>query len=236
MVSLQKLKKQRMWQRGGLTAAMLCSLMIPAWWASNAAVMHPQAPEQTASQNVLPYAEQIQALTQKYGVSPSASAELQQRRVAKAILVRNARFHEVPVELVLGISGYESGGWQMWDAQAQPLRSVNRLRNGQVHSSDWGMMQINDLAHPEAFPRAKHDLEYHIGYAVAYLAALHPQAQGSLNLGFGKWDRTLAAYYLGHTPSPAEYPLCNAAPALRHFCSRSGAVSNQLQQTGSKSG
>lgn len=62
-------------------------------------------------------------------------------------------------------------------------------------------MQINDKAHPRAFPRAKQDLEYNVDYALSYLARQRERIQGSLNLGLGDWDRTVASYNLGHNPS-----------------------------------
>ena len=48
------------------------------------------------------------------------------------------------------------------------LTEGKNVRNGVLSSTDWGAMQINDKAHPKAFPRAKHDLEYNIDYGLNF--------------------------------------------------------------------
>lgn len=143
-----------------------------------------------------------------------------QRELIQAVVRNQARLNQVPETVALGISGHESGGWKMWTGRPQQgsqtaqssqstretLFNINYDPSGRVASTDWGVMQINDQAHPEAFPRARHDVAYNIAYGTALLARTHQVYRGSLNLGFGDWDKTIAAYHLGHAPSAAEMP------------------------------
>lgn len=147
--------------------------------------------------------QQLMQLGQKYGVAyPSGqSLEAYQKRVVQKIVRVKAREHGIPESIALAISKNESGQ-QMWkDISAGTLMAGQNIREGQLLSTDWGAMQINDKAHPSAFPRAKTDLEYNIDYGLRYLARQRDRVQGSLNLGFGDWDRTIASYNLGHNPS-----------------------------------
>ncbi len=147
-------------------------------------------------------AEQLDILSQKY-----RAEALSESTVIRASVLRLARRYRVPEEVALGISGHESGGWKMWQQSEQDytsLENVNYAPTGQALSSDWGVMQINDQAHPQAFPRAREDMEYNIAFGMQLLATTHNHIRGSLNLGFGEWDRTIAAYHLGHAPTPEE--------------------------------
>jgi hypothetical protein len=146
--------------------------------------------------------QQLTQLGQKYGVNYTAgqSLETYQKRVIQQIVRVKAREHGIPEAIALAISKNESGQ-QMWkNVSAGTLVEGRNIREGQLLSTDWGAMQINDKAHPGAFPRAKTDLEYNIDYGLAYLARQRDRVQGSLNLGFGDWDRTIASYNLGHNP------------------------------------
>lgn len=132
-----------------------------------------------------------------------------QRELIQAVVRNQARLHKVPETVALGISGHESGGWKMWTnprTDQETLSNINYTPSGRVASTDWGVMQINDQAHPSAFPRARHDVAYNIAYGTDLLARTHAVYRGSLNLGFGIWDKTIAAYHLGHAPSAAEMP------------------------------
>lgn len=146
-------------------------------------------------------ADQLANLGRKYGVPPHSNPERYQSEVIKAVIRAKAQQYGIPEQIALGISGNESG-WKMWRnlSTGQLVEGQNK-RDGQLLSTDWGAMQINDKAHPSAFPRAKHDLEYNVDYALRYLARQRERIQGSLNLGLGDWDRTVASYNLGHNPS-----------------------------------
>jgi len=150
-------------------------------------------------------AEQLRQLGQKYGVVQQQGQSLNQfqTQVIKTIIRHKALEYGIPERIALGIAGNESG-WKMWSNldSAQSMQGRN-VRDGVLKSTDWGAMQINDKAHPSAFPRAKQDLEYNIDYGLRYLARQRSRIQGSLGLGLGDWDRTVASYNLGHNPSTA---------------------------------
>ncbi len=145
--------------------------------------------------------QQLKQTGQKYGV-PFQGGDTQsyQRQVIKAVITHKAREKGIPVEIALAIANNESGS-KMWkNPSSAELVAGKNIRDGVLKSTDWGAMQINDKAHPKAFPRAKTDLEYNIDYGLSYLARQRGRVQGSLNLGFGDWDRTIASYNLGHSP------------------------------------
>lgn len=148
--------------------------------------------------------ETLLAMAQKYGVTIPAGESMTQHQpaIVKAMVTAIAAKHDVPANVALGVSGHESGGWKMWQNVDKGLV----VKGANLSSTDWGVMQINDGAHPKAFPRAKKDIEYNIEYGIKFLAEQHKRFSGSLNLGFGDWDKTLAAYNLGHSPSKSELP------------------------------
>lgn len=146
---------------------------------------------------------QLLSLARQHGLA-QMPAEALQVRVIKAEVMASADRLGVPRALALAVSGHESGGWKMWEQNV--VSNANRADSGNLLSTDWGVMQINDKAHPHAFPRASQDLAYNVEYGLNYLAELHQVYQGNLNQGFGDWDATLAAYNLGHTPTVDEMP------------------------------
>lgn len=183
-----------------LTCLSASALVMTAWFPGNAAQIRP--PIKTAFSAQVTVGDQLQDLSQKYHLISTASIPNQQR-VTKAIVIQMARRYQVPIPLALGLSGHESGGWKMWQSQ-RPLKNININSDNSLHSTDWGVMQINDQAHPAAFPQAKTDLEFNIEYGMKYLSQLHTVYAGDLNQGFGNWDQTLAAYHLGHAPITAK--------------------------------
>ena len=151
-------------------------------------------------------AQQLYLLSVKY---PPKKYEAKQSLFIRATVRRQAQLHGVPVQVALGISGHESGGWTMWPRgrerlSDQAIFNRNYGRSGAVSSTDWGVMQINDVAHPQAFPRARYDVEYNIAFGMDLLARTHAVYKGSLNMGYGAWDKTVAAYHLGHAPRAQE--------------------------------
>ena len=133
-----------------------------------------------------PIAHQHLAVTPR----PQSQAEL-----VKTVVSETALRYAVPRRIALGLSGHESGGWRMWESDSgEVLHNQNPAVGDRQASTDWGVMQINDLAHPEAFPQARQDLRFNVDYGLRYLAELHQIYRGSLNQGFGDWDVTLAAY------------------------------------------
>ena len=145
--------------------------------------------------------QQLQQLGLKYGV-PFRGGDMQayQRQVIQTVITHKAREKGIPVEIALAIANNESGT-KMWkNTSSAELVAGKNIRDGVLKSTDWGAMQINDKAHPRAFPRAKTDLEFNIDYGLSYLARQRTKVKGSLNLGFGDWDRTIASYNLGHSP------------------------------------
>lgn len=143
---------------------------------------------------------QLVQLGAKYGVPYTPDLKQYQKQVIQQVIRHKARAYGVPERIALAIAMNESGQ-KMWsDVDKGTLVAGRNVREGALKSTDWGVMQINDKAHPKAFPRVKTDLEYNIDYGLRYLARQRQRVQGSLNLGFGDWDRTIAAYNLGHNP------------------------------------
>ncbi|MGV3523701.1 MAG: transglycosylase SLT domain-containing protein [Candidatus Sericytochromatia bacterium] len=195
-------------QQQGKTAMGQARPVHPGGWPSRDQLR--LAPPQQIFQARLPAlqfglssrpADQLASLGRKYGVPPHSDPARYQSEVIKAVIRVKAQQYGIPEHIALGISGNESG-WKMWRDlnTGKPVEGQNK-RDGQLLSTDWGAMQINDKAHPRAFPRAKQDLEYNVDYALSYLARQRERIQGSLNLGLGDWDRTVASYNLGHNPS-----------------------------------
>lgn len=145
--------------------------------------------------------EQLNRLARKYNIPYDKDTQAYQKRIIKALVMHRAMEYGIPLNIALGISGNESS-WTMWkDVNKGKLEQCKNVRNGVLSSSDWGAMQINDKAHAKAFPRVKNDLEYNVEYGLKFLASRHNKIKGSMNLGFGDWDRTIASYNLGHNPS-----------------------------------
>lgn len=167
---------------------------------------------------------QLTSLGQKYGVSQNSGESYHkfQKRVAKAILTYKAQQYGIPLHVAMGIAGNESN-WTMWkDIDSNVVIQGRNVRDGVLKSTDWGVMQINDKAHPRAFPRAKTDMEYNIDYGLKYLSRQRSRIQGSLGLGLGDWDRTVASYNLGHNPK-TERSLSIANRYVSHVKKRSAA-------------
>ncbi|MEK7434130.1 MAG: transglycosylase SLT domain-containing protein [Cyanobacteriota bacterium] len=141
--------------------------------------------------------EQLNDLGRKYGVSnTTGNLNDYQSKVAKAIITQKAIEYGVPINIALAVSKHESG-MKMWN-----FSSNDKVIQGKNKTStDWGVMQINDHAHAKAFPKVKDDMEANIDYGIKLLSKLHTRVSGSLALGFGNWDRTIASYNLGHNPS-----------------------------------
>lgn len=146
-------------------------------------------------------AQQLQLLGRKYGVPAQTNMNKYQSDVIQAIIRHKAAEYGIPEHVALGISGNESG-WKMWkNISSGELVQGRNVRDGELKSTDWGAMQINDKAHAKAFPRAKQDLEFNIDYALRFLAKQRQNIKGDLGHGLGDWDRTVASYNLGHNPN-----------------------------------
>lgn len=171
--------------------------------------------------------EQIQGWADSFDIPAQKLNASVQSQVVQQLLVQEAAKYGVPRHVALALAGHESHGWQMWSApeHAEVLVNTNRNARGELHSHDWGVMQINDSAHPQAFPQAATDLQFNIQYGLAYLASLHDVAQASYNWGFGRWDGTLAAYHLGHRPRPHEQRRAQKyVSQIRRFAQRTGLI------------
>ncbi len=184
-------------------------ISVPTTQATQLASARPKAVPILADPELaaLPSHQQIKALADKYQLTlKGQTLAEQQAKVARFVIKQAARQQGIPADIALALSGYESSGWKMWRkvAAQTPQRNPNIGPSGQLHSTDWGLMQVNDRAHPQAFPQAEQDLVYNVLYGLDYLAELHQSHYGSLNLGFGSWDLTLTAYHLGHIPEADE--------------------------------
>lgn len=174
-------------------------------------------------------AEQLHQLAQEYQIElPSGELHIQQKHLAQKLIALTALQYGVPPEIALSLSGHESAGWYMWRKNGQTQKNTN-IFQGMEHSSDWGLMQLNDAAHPELFPRAQSDMRFNIVQGIAFLAELHGSIRGNMDQGFGEWDATLAAYHLGHRAYPAEYPRAiRYLQQIRQFGQRSGSLNSYL--------
>ena len=73
--------------------------------------------------------------------------------------------------------------WRMYNSNGTTVSGHNST------STDWGIMQINDSAHPKAFPKAKSDIVYNIEYGAQYLSKQYRR--------YGNWYDAVAAYNAG---------------------------------------
>jgi hypothetical protein len=172
--------------------------------------------EPVYDENDTPAVKELKNIGKKYNVSieKAETPESFQKRVVKAVVIAKAKEHGVPARVALGMAGLESE-MKMWDNIGDKHPTVVQGKNfvwqrdkkhpeakakKHLSSTDWGAMQVNDKAHPEAFPKAKTDLEYNVDYGLRYLADTRKSVKGNLGYGFGDWDRTIGAYNLGHNP------------------------------------
>ena len=86
----------------------------------------------------------------------------------------------IPPVILMGVAKTESN-WTQFDQQGKPLRGCDK--------QDIGIMQINEVAHPKAFPRAKYDPRYNIEVGAIYLKELYHR--------YGNWPDAVAAYNMG---------------------------------------
>jgi hypothetical protein len=126
------------------------------------------------------------------GPAAPRSGEIQQplaenpsSREIKALLESSAKKHGVPREIVLAVAWHESG-WKHYDEDGSLVMRENFNRKGKHVSTDWGIMQINDRAHPDAFPRAKNDIKYNIDFGAGLLKSLYREN--------GSWNKAIRAY------------------------------------------
>lgn len=99
------------------------------------------------------------------------------------LITRVAGKFGIPAALLKGIAKLESN-WRQFDEKGQPVSGHNT--NG---SSDWGILQINDKAHPGAFPKVKVDIVANLEYGAKYLAGHYRK--------YGNWMDAVAAYNAG---------------------------------------
>lgn len=161
--------------------------------------------------------QELKKIGEKYQIVfvPGENLDAYQHKVVKAVVIAKAKEHGIPKNVALGMAGLESE-MKMWEnvEGKNPIVVQGKnfvWRKDKNHpsakakkiltSTDWGVMQINDKAHPEAFPGVKDDLEKNIDYGLTLLSSIRHEVKGSLEYGFGDWDRTIGAYNLGHNPS-----------------------------------
>ena len=89
--------------------------------------------------------------------------------------------YKVPVQYIEAVSEMESG-WRQYDKSGQVLR-------GSVTPDDQGIMQINEKAHPDAFPMARDSVSFNINYGAALLEDNYKR--------YGDWKEAIAAYNWG---------------------------------------
>lgn len=92
---------------------------------------------------------------------------------------------QVPPDVLKAIAWQETG-WQHYSHGNRVQRNPNRNKAGVVVSTDWGIIQINDRAHPRAFPRVKTDPRYNLEYGGRLLRSLYQEN--------GTWEKAVERY------------------------------------------
>jgi len=103
----------------------------------------------------------------------------------KELIVSTAKKHKVPADIALAVAWKETG-WNHYSDDGTVVAGRNCNKNGKLISTDWGIMQVNDHAHPQAFPRAKTDIRYNIDFSVRLLKSLYKEQ--------GSWQKAIRAY------------------------------------------
>ena len=103
----------------------------------------------------------------------------------RKLLDAAAKKHKVPNEIVYAVAWHESG-WKHFEDDGTVVQNENLNKKGRVVSTDWGIMQINDHAHPGAFPNARTDIQYNIDYGVKLLRSLYRET--------GSWQKAVKRY------------------------------------------
>jgi len=151
--------------------------------------------------------KQLEELAVKYNVTIPEGEKIDkyQTDIVKAIVTTKAQEYNIPLAIALGVSGHESG-WKMWkNVSKESLQNCrNKDDEGNVISTDWGVMQINDKSHSHVFPKAKKNIEANVDYGLRYLSGQYKTYHGSLGMGFGDWDMAIASYNLGSRPRTVE--------------------------------
>jgi len=146
----------------------------------------------------------------------SPAQALDDSQVCGAETVRQERLQGIPDRLLHAISLVESGRWDAerretlawpWTVMAEgegrflptkaaAIAEVKKLQARGVRNIDVGCMQVNLLAHPDAFASLDEAFEpaTNVAYAARFLVGLYNSAQN--------WA-TAGAYYHSQTPSEA---------------------------------
>ncbi len=99
----------------------------------------------------------------------------------RKMLTDAADRHGIPREILMAIA-YKESNWTHYGRNGAVLR-------GRWSPSDQGIMQINENAHPNAFPRAANDIRFNIEYGARYLKYQYDR--------YKNWDDAIAAYNHG---------------------------------------
>lgn len=102
-------------------------------------------------------------------------------QVIDQMLTDVANKYQIPPAILKGLAFLESG-WRQYDKTGKAI-------HGRVVGVDQGIMQINERFHPEAFPRARHDIQYNIEVGAAYLKSHFDR--------YDNWTKAIAAYNAG---------------------------------------
>lgn len=110
------------------------------------------------------------------------------RAVLDTLLGRAADKYGIPRPILKAIALRESN-WRQYDSSGNPVAGRNPT------TTDWGLMQINDYWHPQAFPQAKTDVAFNVEYGAKYLASQYKR--------YGDWKDAVAAYNAGSVKKDA---------------------------------
>ncbi len=111
----------------------------------------------------------------------SAPKKNPSRAQLKKLFEAASKKYGVPVQYIEGVSEMESG-WRQFNQSGHVLR-------GSVTPDDQGIMQINERAHPAAFPMARDSTSFNINYGAALLEENYKR--------YGDWKEAIAAYNWG---------------------------------------
>ena len=138
--------------------------------------MQPPPPKTSAAPPDAKIAQQAKEALARNPKDPNPSpAEI------RKLLSEAAERNQIPPEILMAIAFKESN-WRHYNRDGSVLR-------GQWTPSDVGIMQINEKAHPAAFPRARTDMRYNIEYGARYLKWQFER--------YGNWEEAVAAYNSG---------------------------------------
>lgn len=96
-----------------------------------------------------------------------------------------AQARGIPPKILEAVAWQESG-WRQWQPDGSVTEHVNPAKKSRPASTDYGIAQINEHFHPDAFPSAKYSFKYNLNVAALVLRADYQET--------GDWNQALTHY------------------------------------------